>query len=97
MEGDFSDSSCSKNESDWQSTYGVVSIFDSVSLSANSAVFIAGTNGYSGTFQFKEDSAVTQSMLKVLGWNPTLKEFVLEVTNPTCSADAICPTMKIEL
>ena len=80
MEGDFSDSSCSKNESDWQSANGVFSIFDSVSLSANTAVFIAGTNGCSGTFQFKEDSAVTQPFLEVLGWNPGAKEFVVQVT-----------------
>ena len=97
LEGDFSDLSCSKNESDWQSSNGVYSIFDSVSLSKNTAVFINGTNGFSGTFQFKSDSAVTQPMLEVLDWNQASKQFVLQVTIPTCSANAICPTMKVDL
>ena len=99
LEGDFGDSSsCSKDASDWQSTDGIFSLFDSVSLSAKTAAFSPGTNGYSGTFQFKEDSSVTQPMLEILDWNQPLLQFTLQVTIPTCSADApICPTMKVDL
>lgn len=97
VEGDFNDGDCSKNESDWQSTHGVFSIFDYVKPSDNTAVFIDGTNKYSGTFQFKEDSTVIKPSLYILGFNSNLKEFALEVTIPTCSADAICPTMKVVL
>ena len=97
LEGDFSDSLCSEDEADWSSTKGVFSIFDSVSLSANTAVFVVGTNGYSGTFQFKEDAAVIKPFLEVLGWKQDIKEFELQVTIPTCSTGAICPTMKVDL
>ena len=98
LEGDFTDESCSKDESNWKSSSnGVFSVFDSVSLSSNTAVLTAGKMGYSGTFQFKEDPTVTKPILEVLGWNQTTKEFVLQATIPTCSADAICPTMRVDL
>ena len=96
LEGDFTDPSCSKTESEWQSSNGVFSIFDSISASDKTVVFIPGTNGFSGTFQFVEDPTVTQASLQVLGWVPTAKEFAVEVTIPTCSADAICPTTKVD-
>ena len=97
LEGDFSDSLCEKNESDWQSSAGVFSIFKSIVLDENTAVFIKGQNGYSGTFRFKENSAMTQPFLEVLNFNGNEKEFEFQVTIPTCSADAICPTMKVAL
>ena len=97
LEGDFTDASCSKTESEWQSTNGVFSIFASISVLDETAVFIPGTNGFSGTFQFVEDPTVTQASLQMLSWDPTAKVFAIEVTIPTCSADAVCPTMKIEL
>ena len=97
LEGDFTDASCSKTESKWQSSNGVFSIFASISVLDETAVFIPGTNGFSGTFQFVEDPTVTQASLQMLSWDPTAKVFAIEVTIPTCSADAVCPTMKIEL
>ena len=96
MEGDFDDPSCSKNESDWQSSKGVFSILNSIILSDDKVVFIMGDNGYSGTFQFQEDKALTQPFLDVLDWNSNEKEFAAQVTIPTCSPFAICPTMKID-
>ena len=97
LEADFTDVSCSKTESEWQSTNGVYSIFATISVLDETAVFIPGTNGFSGTFQFVEDPTVTQASLQMLSWDPTAKVFAIEVTIPTCSADAVCPTMKIEL
>lgn len=97
LEGDFSDTSCSKDESIWQSTNGVFSHFKDVSLPDNTVVFIPGTNGYSGTFQFLEDLTVTKPSLEILNWNATAKGFVVQVEIPTCSTGAICPTMKIAL
>ena len=97
LEGDFSDSSCSNDESDWQSTNGVFSIFDSVNQSTNTAIYANGANGYSGSFQFKEDSTVTEPMLEILSWDQSSKVYGLKVTIPTCSTDAICPTTKVNL
>ena len=97
LEGDFTDPSCSKDESKWRSTKGVFSIFDSISVSDKTAVFIPGNNGFSGTFQFVENPTFTQASLQLQSWDPTAKEFAVEVTIPTCSADAVCPTMKVEL
>ena len=97
MEGDFADPSCSKAESKWKSSNGVFSIFASINALDKTVAFIPGTNGFSGTFQFVEDPTATQASLQLLGWNPAEKEFAAEVTIPTCSPDAICPTMKVDL
>ena len=53
LEGDFSDASCAKEESEWQSSAGVFSIFQSIAVDDYAAVFTPGQNGFSGTFQFK--------------------------------------------
>ena len=97
LEGDFTDPSCSKTESKWRSTGGVYSIFDSTRFSDMTAVFIPGTNGFSGTFQFVEDPTAIRASLQLLGGDPVAKEFAVEVTLPTCSVDAFCPTMKVTL
>ena len=94
LERDSNDPSCDKDESDWQSTAGVLSNFDSVALDDDIAVFTGGVNA---KFQFKEDPVVTAPGLQILGFNPDLNEYALEITIPTCSDDAMCPTMKVAL
>ena len=81
LEGDFSDPSCSKDKIDFNSN-GVFSIFDF--SYGNVAYFKDGPNAYSGTFEFKEDSSVSSQEHKIKGWNPSTKEYDLEVTLPSC-------------
>ena len=98
LQGDFSDELCEKDESDWVASGDrVYSTFDSVSASSNIVSFAVGPEGFSGTFQFKEDSSVTKPGLQILNWDSSNLIYTLEVTLPTCSADAICPTMKVNL
>lgn len=98
LEGDTSDPQCSKDESSWKSNMGVISLFASANTLDNTAVFVpGGTSGISGTFVFKEDPLVTQPILELLDFDGSTLTFEAQVTIPTCSADAICPTMRVEL
>jgi len=94
LEADFSDPSCSKDESQWKSTNGIFSYFESIQMSNNTVVFNPGPNGFSGSFQFKEDQTVTEPSLQILSFDSTNKRFELQVNVPHCFSDAICPTMK---
>jgi hypothetical protein len=96
LEGDTTDASCAKNESEWKSTTGVFSRFYSAVSDDNTAVFKAD-NAWKGTFQFKEDPTLTKPSLTPLSIDQANNTFELQVTVPTCSADAICPTMKVNL
>lgn len=93
LEGDSTDPTCNKDESDFTST-GVFSIADTVNMSDNTAVFTVGAQGYSGTFQFKE-GPVTVPAVNVMGWDPSAKIYEVELTIPTCSPEAVCPTMRV--
>ena len=102
LEADFTDPSCSKDESAWQSTGEIFSYFSFVNIFDDSVDFThdgAGqglpSKGWSGTFQFKEDIYVTKPSLEVLSWEPPT--FAVLVTIKTCSPDAICPSMKVNL
>jgi len=97
LEREVNDPTCSKDESDWQSDSGIFSYFNSLALDVDTAIFAVGPNGFSGTVQFKEDTALTGPTLQLLSFNPATSEFKVQVNMPTCSEDAICPTMKVEL
>ena len=96
IENDSSDPGCS-DISTWASSYGDFSLFNGIEMSQQTATFIAGTNGYSGTIRFREDPAVTMPGLTVLSFDGGSGVFEVEITLSTCSADAICPVMKIEV
>ena len=82
LEGDFSDSTCSKDKAEFTSTDGIFSYFNYTY--GNVAYFVDGPNQYSGTFEFKEDTSVSDLELEIQGWNPTALEYTLLVTVPSC-------------
>lgn len=97
LEGDSNgNESCQKDESDWQSSI-ILSNFSSVLPNDDIAVFEAKVAGqWKGTFLFKEDPTATKPYL-VPPLVASNGKFELVVAIPTCSADAICPTMKVNL
>ena len=100
LEGDMNgNESCQKSESDWQSSTSTFSNFSAVLPNDDIAVFEAKATGqWKGTFLFKEDPAATKPYLvPPLDIDSANKTFNLVVSIPTCSADAICPTMKVNL
>ena len=97
IERDTTDVRCS-NISTWTSSNGVFSHFNGVDISKGTALFIPGANGVSGTIRFKEDpTAVVIPGLNVLSFDSGIGVFSLEITLSTCSGDAICPVMKVDV
>ena len=64
----------------------VFSTFDSFDVVKNVAVFIVGTQGFSGTFQFRQvgTNAVNDASVTILSFNGETKEYVIEVVVPSC-------------
>ena len=83
LEGDFSDSTCSKSEAEFTSTRGIFSYFNYTY--GNVAYFVDGDNSYSGTFEFKEDSSLSALTLTIQGWNSAELEYDLLITVPSCA------------
>ena len=100
LEGDMvGNDSCQKKESDWQSSTGIFSNFWRVDPNDDTVTFQAFSDGqWKGRFQFKEDPTATKPYLvPPLNIDQDNRKFELVVAIPTCSANAICPTMKVNL
>ena len=63
----------------------------------NTAVFSQGDLGFSGTFEFKEDSKLAEVPVEMKDFDGTAKTFEVSLAIQTCSADAVCPAKKVDL
>ena len=92
FEADFTDPTCS-NVANFVSS-NVFSLFGSIDTDTNVATFVDGPMKYSGTFQFSESSDITTNIAgsKILGFNQTTQEYVVEVIIPSCSAPSTVPS-----
>lgn len=93
LEGDFTDSLCSESDHMFSSTNGTFSLFDSLNISDNTALFIGASQGFSGTMIFKESLDIANPLLNILNWTPNSKEYELEVILPTCAAPSVVPSV----
>ena len=82
LEADFSDKTCSN---DFFNSSAEFSLFESVDVGQNNAVFGVGDQGYSGTVEVRETPSATKTELRLMGWNPSEKKFVAALIVPSCS------------
>ena len=91
------DTTCSKTPFEWQSSVGAFSDFNSFDQITKISVFSQGNLGFSSTFDFKENSTLTEVSLEVNDFDETTKTFEVSPTITTCFADTVCLTMKVDL
>ena len=83
IEADYSDTSCSNEVFN---PMGELSLFDSIDENNNIVTFVEGDQNYYGTLQFRLSPDVTETQLKIISWNPTIKQFAAELAVSSCSS-----------